>query len=313
MKLKVGTRGSKLSVTQTQLVIDALKKVQGDIEFEIITIKTKGDMDARPLYTIDRKGIFEKEIDIAVQDGNVDFAVHSLKDIPSLLPEGLVIASVPKRENPHDVFVNDRGLKLKDFNGDSEIGTSSLRRAVQLKRLRPDVNPKPIRGNVETRVSKMVNKEFDAVVLAEAGLRRLGLEDVIVERFSVQDFVPSPGQGAMAVISRDDDPELMRLLNKIEHNVSRVEVTAERALLLHINAGCRFPLGALATANQSKLELYACVYSIDGTEMIEVRQSGGIDNAEGLGTSVATELEEKGAMKLASLWRNAMDEWSAKR
>jgi len=312
VKLKVGTRGSRLSVAQTQLILDALKKVQSDVEFEIVTIKTKGDTDARPLYTIDRKGIFEKEIDVAVQDGKVDFAVHSLKDIPSLLPDGLTIASIPERESPHDVFVNDRKLKLKDIANGSIIGTSSLRRAVQIRRVRPDVTVKPIRGNVETRVSKIVNKEFDAVVLAEAGLKRLNMEDVIVERFPVQDFMPSPGQGAMAIVSRDDDLELIKFLKEIDDSKSRAEVTAERALLLRINAGCRFPLGALGRANADKLELYASVYSIDGTERIDVRKSGSMDSAESLGTSVATELEEKGALKLASLWRDAVNEWSAK-
>jgi len=313
MKLKVGTRGSKLSVAQTQLVLDELKKVHDSIEFEIVTIKTKGDTDARPLYTIDRRGIFEKEIDAAVQDRRVDFAVHSLKDIPSLLPEDLVIASIPKRESPCDVFVNETKVKLKDITSGSVIGTSSLRRAVQIKRIRPDVTVKPIRGNVETRVNKMAKKEFDAVVLAEAGLKRLGLDDVIVERFPVEDFVPSPGQGAMAIVSRDDDQELIKILKKIDDSKSRAEVTAERALLLHINAGCRFPLGALGSANASKLELSASVYSIDGKERIDVRKSGSMDNAENLGTIVAKELEEKGAMKLASLWRDAVDEWSAKK
>ncbi len=311
MKLKVGTRGSKLSLAQTHLVLNALK-AEGEIEFEVVTIKTKGDTDARPLYTIDMKGIFEKEIDAAVRDGRVDFAVHSLKDIPSELPEGLVIASIPKRESPNDVFVNDKKAKLKDIASGAVIGTSSLRRAVQIKRIRPDVIVKPIRGNVETRVNKMVNKEFDAIVLAEAGLKRLGLQDFIVERFPVEDFVPSPGQGAMAIVSRDNDSALIKMLKKIDDSQSRAEVTAERALLLHINAGCRFPLGALGSVNASKLELYASVYSIDGSERIDVKGSDRIDNAENLGTSVAKELEERGAMKLAALWRDAVDEWSAK-
>jgi len=310
VKLKIGTRGSKLSLAQTQLVVDALKKVKPELEFEVVTIKTKGDVDARPLYTIDSKGIFEKEIDAAVRDGRVDFAVHSLKDIPSELPENLTIASVPKRENPNDVFVNDKKTKLKDIASKSVIGTSSLRRAVQVNRLRPDVTVKPIRGNVETRVNKMLTKEFDAVVLAEAGLIRLGLTDVIVERLSVDDFTPSPGQGAMAIVAREDDADLISTLEKIEDKQSRIEVTAERALLLHINAGCRFPLGALANANDSKLALYASVYSADGKKRIDVKKSDSITNAERLGMLVATELEEKGAMELSKQWRNAVKEWS---
>lgn len=313
MKLRVGTRGSKLSLAQTHLTLNALKKFSPDTEFEVVTIKTKGDVDARPLYTIDRKGIFEKEIDAAVRDGRVDFAVHSLKDVPSELPEGLTIASIPKRESPNDIFVSKNKRRLKDIASKSVIGTSSLRRAVQISRVRPDLVVKPIRGNVETRVNKMLNGEFDAVVLAEAGLSRLGLADVISERLPVEEFTPSPGQGAMAIVSREDDAGIVKMLKNIEDKQSRMEVTAERALLLRINAGCRFPLGALASANHSKLALYANVYSVDGTKRIEVRRSDSADNAERLGSVVAAELEEKGAMKLAEEWREAVQEWGSSR
>lgn len=310
MKLKVGARGSRLSLVQTQIVLDLLRKTHSGTEFEVVTIKTKGDVDARPLYTIDNKGIFEKEIDVAVRDGRVDFAVHSLKDVPSELPDGLVIASIPKRESPNDVFVNDNRIWLKDVASKSVVGTSSLRRAVQINRLRSDLIVKPIRGNVETRVNKMLKKEFDALVLAEAGLSRLGLADVIAERLPVEDFPPSPGQGAMAVVAREDNIDLVNMLKKIEDRKSRIEVTAERALLLHINAGCRFPLGALASANASKLALYASVYSADGKQRIDVKKSDSVSNAEHLGTLVAGELEERGAMKLAEEWRDAVQEWS---
>ena len=313
MKLKIGTRGSKLSLVQTQLVIDALKNAKPELKFEVVTIKTKGDIDARPLYTIDRKGIFEKEIDAAVRDGRVDFAVHSLKDIPSELPENLTIASIPKRESPNDVFVNYKKTKLNDIASKSIVGTSSLRRAVQVTRLRPDLIVKPVRGNVETRVNKMLKREFDALVLAEAGLSRLGLTDVIAERLSIDDFTPSPGQGAMAVVTRENYTDLINILKKIEDKQSRMEVTAERALLLHINAGCRFPLGALASADSSKLALYASIYSADGTKRIDVKKIDSISNAERLGKLVADELEQKGAMKLAEEWRDAVNEWSAKK
>ncbi len=313
MKLKVGTRGSKLSIAQTQQVLDSLKKVEGNLDFEIIVIKTRGDTDVRPLYTIDRKGIFEKEIDAAVQDGTVDFAVHSMKDIPSFLPEGLTIASIPKRESPYDVFLSDKRVKLKDIKLGSVIGTSSLRRVIQIKRVRSDVVVKPIRGNIETRIRKMVNKKFDAIVLAEAGLKRLALEHFIVERFPIEDFVPPPGQGAMAIVSRNNNKKLNKILSKIDDYKSRAEITAERALLLRINAGCRFPLGAIGSANASKLQLHASVYSVDGKKRIDVKKSGKMADAETLGTKVADELEEKGAMKIASLWRDAVDKWSAKK
>jgi len=159
----------------------------------------------------------------------------------------------------------------------------------------------------------MLKKEFDALVLAEAGLSRLGLIGVIVERLPIENFPPSPGQGAMALVSREDNLDLIDLLKTIEDRKSRVEITAERALLLHINAGCRFPLGALATANESKLTLYASIYSADGSKRIDVEKSDALDNAESLGTVVADELTQKGAMKLAEQWRDAVKEWGDKR
>ncbi|MFQ5920429.1 MAG: hydroxymethylbilane synthase [Nitrososphaerales archaeon] len=310
MKLRAGSRGSKLSLVQTDLVLDLLKKTVPELEFEVVTIRTKGDVDARPLYRIDQKGIFEKEIDAAVLSKKIDFAVHSLKDIPSALPEGLTIASIPKRESPNDIFVNDRKMKLAEIPGNSVIGTSSLRRAVQVNRLRPDLQVKPIRGNVETRVNKMLRREFDAVVLAEAGISRLGMRDVIAERLPTDNFTPSPGQGAMAIVCREDDPKLIDVLRKIEDKRSRTEVTAERALLLRINAGCRFPLGAIATANTTKLALHANVYSADGKQRIDVKKTDSLANAEHLGMQVAAELEQKGAMKLAEDWRDAVENWS---
>jgi hydroxymethylbilane synthase len=195
--IRVGTRGSRLAIAQTEIALAALRKANLSARFEVITISTKGDVDKRPLFTMDEKGIFEKEVNEAVKNGQVDFAVHSLKDIPSDLSDDLVVACIPKRASPNDVLVNDKGRKLEELAPGSTIGTSSLRRAVQLVKLRPDLNVKPIRGNVETRVKKVISGEYDAVVLAEAGLTRIGMKDVIVERFGVGEFVPAPGQGAM--------------------------------------------------------------------------------------------------------------------
>jgi hydroxymethylbilane synthase len=169
ISLKVGTRGSKLAVVQTQIAVAALRKSNPSVECEIITITTKGDVDKRPIFTIDEKGIFEKELNDAVMKGSIDFAVHSLKDLPSDLNDELILASIPKRARPNDVLVNEKKLKLSDLPKGSIVGTSSLRRAIQIMRRRPDLNVKPIRGNVETRVKKSINGEYDAVVLAEAG------------------------------------------------------------------------------------------------------------------------------------------------
>ncbi|MEK6877501.1 MAG: hydroxymethylbilane synthase, partial [Thermoproteota archaeon] len=176
MKYKIGTRGSLLSLAQTNWVISELKKRSPETEFEIVTIKTKGDTDARPLFTINQKGIFEKEIDRAVVEKKVDFAVHSLKDVPSELSDDLVLACIPKRESANDIFISKDGSTLQTIKKGSKIGTSSLRRAIQVSRIRPDLIVKPIRGNIETRIRKIDQGEFDAVVLAQAGITRLGLD-----------------------------------------------------------------------------------------------------------------------------------------
>ncbi|MFL6454227.1 MAG: hydroxymethylbilane synthase, partial [Nitrososphaeraceae archaeon] len=234
---RVGTRGSRLAIAQTQITLSALRKTNPLINFEPITISTRGDIDKRPIFTIDQKGIFEKEVNEAVIKGRVDFAVHSLKDIPSDLSDKLTIASIPKRAKPNDVLVNKKKIKLRDLPTGSLIGTSSLRRAIQIMRKRSDLNIKPIRGNVETRVNKSVIGDFDAIVLAEAGLTRLNMRDVIAERFSIKDFLPSPGQGAIAIVCRSDDLELIKILRSIEDPGSRAEIDAERSLLTRIQGG----------------------------------------------------------------------------
>ena len=310
--IRIGTRGSRLAIAQTQIALAALRRAYPSVHYELVTINTKGDVDKRPLFTMDEKGIFEKEVNEAVKKRQVDFAVHSLKDIPSDLSVELTIASIPKRASPNDVLVNDKRLKLKELAHGSVVGTSSLRRAVQIMKLRPDLNIKPIRGNVETRVKKVINREYDALVLAEAGLTRIGMKDVIVERFSVREFIPAPGQGAMAIVCRSDDKALADMLRQIDDPNSRAQVMAERALIRKIEGGCRFPLGAVAITNNHKLTLYASVFSADGKENIKVKRTGNANNPEKLGINVAEMLVNEGAMKLAEGWRSAVEEWNKK-
>jgi hydroxymethylbilane synthase len=333
-KLTAGTRGSKLAITQTEIVVSALRKRLPAVDFNVVTIKTKGDVDKRPLFTIDRKGIFEKEINEAVIRNSIDFAVHSLKDIPSDLPNDLTVASIPKRSKPYDVLVSPKKIKLKYLQSGSVIGTSSLRRAIQLMTLRPDLDIKPIRGNVETRIAKTVSGDYDAVVLAEAGLMRLGLEDMIAERFNLGDLTPAPGQGSLAVICRADNLELISLLKRIEDAQSRAEFEAEHALLEKIEGGCRFPVGAIAvvghnffakrsltgpsnirkkyrnTHDPRYLTLYASLFSADGTRNIKLRKRGNIKNARKLGLKMGELLINGGAMDLASGWREAVNKWN---
>lgn len=310
--IRVGTRGSRLAIAQTEIALAALRRAYPRMHFEVITISTKGDIDNRPLFTMDEKGIFEKEVNEAVRQGAVDLAVHSLKDIPSDLSDDLSVACIPKRASPNDVLVNDNGQKLKELAPSSVVGTSSLRRAVQLTRTRPDLNVRPIRGNVETRVKKVISGEYDAVVLAEAGLTRIGMKDVIVERFSVRDFVPAPGQGAIAILCRCGDKALASMLRQIEHPRSRIEVLAERALVSKIEGGCRFPVGAVAITNDDKITLYASVFSSDGKQNIRVKKVGRASEPEKLGSKVADMLVKQGAMDLAEGWRRAVEEWNKK-
>jgi hydroxymethylbilane synthase len=310
--VRVGTRGSRLAIAQTEIALAALRKVHPHVRFEVIAISTKGDVDNRPLFTLDEKGIFEKEVNEAVKQGKVDFAVHSLKDVPSDLSDDLSVACIPKRASPNDVLVTDNGQKLKDLAPGSVIGTSSLRRAVQLTKTRVDLNVRPIRGNVETRVKKVISGEYDAAVLAEAGLSRLGMKDVIVQRFSIRDFVPAPGQGAIAIVCRSDDAALADMLQQIEDRHSRIAVLAERALIRKVEGGCRFPIGAVAITNEDKITLYASVFSADGKQSIHIKKSGRATKPEQLGSSVANMLVKQGAMDLAEGWRRAVDEWNKK-
>ena len=311
MKYKIGTRGSLLSLAQTNWVISELKKRSPETEFEIVTIKTKGDTDARPLFTINQKGIFEKEIDRAVVEKKVDFAVHSLKDVPSELSDDLVLACVPKRESANDIFISKDGSTLQTIKKGSKIGTSSLRRAIQVSRIRPDLIVKPIRGNIETRIRKIDQGEFDAVVLAQAGISRLGL-DVKFEKLSTKDFPPSPGQGAIAIVSRKDNHSLIDLLKKIEDLDSRYAVEAERTLSIFVDSGCRFPVGALAEKKGDKLILNVTVYSVDGSKSINVENTGNFLQAVEIGKQAASELAEKGVAELAKNWREKVEEWNKK-
>ncbi len=311
MKYKIGTRGSLLSLAQTNWVISELKKRSPETEFEIVTIKTKGDTDARPLFTINQKGIFEKEIDRAVVEKKVDFAVHSLKDVPSELSDDLVLACIPKRESANDIFISKDGSTLQTIKKGSKIGTSSLRRAIQVSRIRPDLIVKPIRGNIETRIRKIDQGEFDAVVLAQAGISRLGL-DVKFEKLSTKDFPPSPGQGAIAIVSRKDNHSLIELLKKIEDLDSRYAVEAERTLSIFVDSGCRFPVGALAEKKGDKLILNVTVYSVDGSKSINVENTGNFLQAVEIGKQAASELAEKGVAELAKNWREKVEEWNKK-
>ena len=309
MNYKLGTRGSKLSLSQTNWVLEELKKTDSSLSFEIEKITTKGDTDTRPLFAMEQKGIFEKEIDKAVADKEIDFAVHSLKDVPSQLAENLIIASIPKREKVNDVFISSDNSSLEKIKPGSIIGTSSLRRAVQISRQRSDVTVKPIRGNIETRINKSSGENYDAIVLAQAGISRLGV-DVNFTPLSVDDFSPSPGQGAIAIVARTDDDKTIEMLQRIEDPDSRLEIEAERALSDFIDSGCRFPLGAYAKSHGDEMTLTVYAFSVDGKQSLQVSQSGDKNNPKLLGKQVGEELRSKGINDLALNWREKVEEWN---
>lgn len=309
MKFVLGTRGSQLSIAQTNWIVAELKKKNPEHEFEIVTIKTKGDTDARPLFTIDQKGIFEKEIDKAVADKQIDFAVHSLKDVPSTLMENLVLGCVPAREDVNDVFIASGGHTLQTIPSNSVIGTSSLRRAVQISRIRKDLTVKSIRGNIETRIKKVQDGSYDGIVLAQAGIRRLGM-DVNHSKLSTTDFPPSPGQGAIGIVCRSDDDNTQKMLRTIEDENTRAAVEAERALSTFVDSGCRFPVGAYGQVIGTSMNLTVVAYSIDGEKAIIVQKDGSKSDPHAVGKAAAEELQQKGVQELAANWREKLEEWN---
>ena len=295
MKLRLGARGSALSLAQATLAERALSP---HAEVERIIVRTTGDQRSARGEPIGWKGDFTKEIDEALLSGRIDLAVHSLKDVPSLLPEGLALAAVPEREDPRDVLVSKSRLPLLGLPQGARIGTSSPRRRAQLRRARPELDVVEARGNVDTRLRRVAEGKWDAVVLARAGLARLGRLEEIVETFSEDLLLPAPGQGALAIVTRSDDAEVRALAQRLDDAASHAEVLAERGLLARLEAGCRAPLAARAKARGSNLVLTAGVFSDDGSAALLETGEGPIEAAEQLGREVAERLLSRGAAGL---------------
>lgn len=315
LKLLVGTRGSKLALAQTQIVIKSLSQLNESFEFEIIPIKTSGDLENfKPLFYLDRKGIFEKEINESVVKGDVDFAIHSIKDVPAAIHPDLIIASIPQRDSVNDVLITKSKMSLDQLPIGSIIGTSSLRRAIQIISFRNDLKVRPLRGNIDTRIEKALKGEYDAIVLAEAGLNRLGKEQYISERFDPKKFLPAAGQGALAIVCNKQNRKLVKFLQKIEHVPSRISINAERSFISKIEGGCRFPIGVYANLSSKtrKINFYAKIFSSDGLENISIKKIGDYNKPEMLGNMVANHLIEKGALRLAESWDKSLNEWNKK-
>jgi hydroxymethylbilane synthase len=304
MLLRVGTRGSKLSLIQTDMVVKEIRRTNPSVKIELKTIATSGDLDrTTPLFSLSQKGIFEKEIDQAVVDRRVDFAVHSMKDIPTPLDSELVIASVPERGPTADVLVSRERRPLDKILDGKIIGTSSLLRTAELKRVRPGLRTQPIRGNVDTRIGKVEQGEYDAVILAEAGLARLGMMDKAAERLSLDDFIPAPGQGALALIARGDDSRVIEVLKSVEHLPTRAEIVAERELVSTLEGGCKVPIGALASAKGNMVQLTSSIFSLDGKHRLVAKRAGQVKSAATIGKEVGEELLANGAKKIEETWR----------
>ncbi|WP_379965788.1 hydroxymethylbilane synthase [Ectobacillus sp. sgz5001026] len=296
-KIIVGSRRSKLALTQTNWVIDQLKKQNVPFEFEIKEIVTKGDviLDVT-LSKVGGKGLFVKEIEQAMLSKEIDMAVHSMKDMPAVLPEGLTIGCTPKRVDPRDVLISKTGVTFENLPSGAVVGTSSLRRSAQLLALRPDLQMKWIRGNIDTRIKKLHEEEYDAIVLAAAGLHRLGWsEDVITEYLDM--CVPAVGQGALSIECRADDEELLQALNKMNDVVTAKTVAAERVFLNKLEGGCQVPIAGYATQLETgELELTALVGSKTGSVLLKEVVSG--KDPEQIGNQAADLLIARGAKQL---------------
>jgi hydroxymethylbilane synthase len=299
--LRIGTRASALALWQAHHVEALIKGLAGAPDVEIVHIRTEGDVRTDvPLWALKGRAFFTKEIDRALLAGEVDLAVHSLKDLATQLDPGLELAATLTREDPRDALLTRDGVGLKSLPPGARVGTSSLRRRAFLSRTRPDLKLLELRGNVPTRVERLKKGDYDAIILAAAGLRRLGLHDQISELLLPDDFPPAVSQGVIGVACRTDDVETLRWLRPLDDQTARLASTAERALLRRLEGGCQVPLGALGTAIGGALHLYAAVCSLDGSEWLTAR--GEIDsslaNATTLGQRLADELLKKGAARL---------------
>ena len=294
--IKIGTRGSLLALWQANWVKSALIADHPSLSVELITIKTKGDkiIDV-PLAKVGGKGLFVKEIEDALLNRHIDLAVHSMKDMPAEIPEGLCIGAIPERENPHDVLISKTGLPLSKLKPQARIGTSSLRRTAQLLYARPDLVVLPLRGNLDTRLKKLETENLDAIILAAAGVKRLGLEIRITEHLDENVMLPAVGQGALCVEIRQNDLEIETVVSSLEHHQTRTIVMAERAFLHRLEGGCQIPIAAHGKIDKDVFTLCGLVADVDGTTIIKETLSGPKDSAESIGLELADRLASMGA------------------
>lgn len=293
--LVLGTRGSRLAIWQAEWVQARLREIAPDITVTLQRIKTSGDkiLDV-PLAKIGGKGLFVKEIEDALLQGTIDLAVHSMKDVPTVLPDGLDIVCVPEREDPRDALISRDGKPLDQLPKGARVGTSSLRRQAQLLHRRPDLKIEMLRGNLDTRLRKLRDGEFEAIVLAAAGLRRMGWTEQITEYLPPAMSLPAIGQGALGLEGRRDDAFVRGIVSALEHPPTRAAVTAERALLERMEGGCQVPIAAHATLAGERLHLEGLVASVDGRRLVQDSVEGPVADAQELGTRLGEQLLRRG-------------------
>jgi len=297
--LKIGTRGSKLALWQANWVKSEINKKDPSILVELEIIKTKGDkiLDV-PLAKVGGKGLFVKEIEDALLNGKIDFAVHSMKDMPAEIPDGLCIGAVPGRENPRDVLISDKGGKLSSFGRGDRIGTSSLRRSAQLLYNRPEIEIVPLRGNLDTRLRKLETENMDGIILAAAGVKRLNLESRITEYLDMDIMLPAVGQGALCIETRINDKVTASLISVLEDADSRIVVMGERAFSNRLEGGCQVPIAAYGTINDHCFSLCGLVADVNGKELIRESLDGPEESSEDIGIELAERLLSKGAKRI---------------
>ncbi|SNY59785.1 hydroxymethylbilane synthase [Arsukibacterium tuosuense] len=294
--VRIATRKSALALWQAEFVKAELQRHHPALQVELVPMSTQGDkiLDT-PLAKIGGKGLFVKELETAMLDGRADIAVHSIKDVPVAFPDGLVLQTICQREDPRDAFVSNQFQDLSQLPQGAVVGTSSLRRQCQLKALRPDLTVRDLRGNVNTRLAKLDNGEFAAIILASAGLIRLGFAARIASYLEPEQSLPANGQGAVGIECRSDDKTIQQLLAPLEHQPTRLCVLAERAMNRRLQGGCQVPIGAFATLSGDQLQLRGLVGSLDGSQIIRAEQTGNAEHAEQIGLAVAEQLLAQGA------------------
>ena len=305
--VRIATRKSALALWQAEFVKAELERFHADVRVELVPMSTQGDIILdTPLAKIGGKGLFVKELEQAMLDGRADIAVHSMKDVPVEFPQGLALHTICEREDPRDAFVSNNFANLSELPQGSIVGTSSLRRQCQIKALRPDLDIRDLRGNVNTRLGKLDDGQYDAIILAAAGLIRLEMESRIADYIEPEVSLPANGQGAVGIECRIDDEVTKALLAPLEHTQTRIRVNAERSMNRYLEGGCQVPIGAYALVDGEQVHLRGLVGAVDGSEILRDEVTGHVNDAEKLGIELAKKLLAQGADKiLAEVYRDA--------